>query len=509
MSARELEANVTIGDFRIERRIGAGGMGIVYEARQLSLDRRVALKVLGGALTDESAIARFRRAAQAAARLKHPGIAQIHFIGQDQDLCYMAMELIEGVPLDRVIARLARTEDPTADLDGTVGRLPHDEGGRSFRFDAPVETVDDLGPKPQEQAERVLLSAEARELVQSRGHVRRCCELVIQAAEALDYAHRQGVVHRDIKPGNLMLDCQGGVHLIDFGIARFFEDSTVTNTGQLVGTPMYMSPEQVIGRAEVDKRTDIYSLGLVLIELLTLRPAFLAGNREELLRRIVTKPIPPAGRANKGVWRDLESVVHKAAAKDPDDRYQDAEAFASDLRNALAGKPVRAKPYRYGFDTREVAAMRPEWIVTIGAVFCGLAILNAVWSGIAVILMATIALAPTGKIDAGMVTNFVFLGSVMLLSCFVYAIGAGIISGRKWARTAGLVTLGLVGLGAVLTIAGFVVGKYDLRELWGMLLVALAVLAASAALTGRLLGRETRDWFTLCDRLRLEHKDAR
>src|SRR5262249_4918259 len=148
------------------------------------------------------------------------------------------------------------------------------------------------------------------------------------------------------KPGNLMLDRQGQIHVIDFGVARFFEDATITRTGQLVGTPMYMSPEQVTGHLTVDHRSDIYSLGLVLYELLTLRPPIAAATREGILRNIVRKSLPPVSWQNKAIPQDLESIVHKAAARDSDERYGNAGELATDLQNHLDGKQVTANPYR-------------------------------------------------------------------------------------------------------------------------------------------------------------------
>jgi serine/threonine protein kinase len=151
--------------------------------------------------------------------------------------------------------------------------------------------------------------------------------------------------------------------LIDFGLARFYEDVTLTNTGALVGTPMYMSPEQVTGRIELDHRTDIYSLGLVLYEMLTLGRPFSSPTRESMLRQIVTKAMIPLSWKNRAVPRDLESVVHKATAKDPDDRYQSALAFAEDLRCVLSRGSIAARPYRYKLDGRDIAAERPRGIM--------------------------------------------------------------------------------------------------------------------------------------------------
>ncbi|MGI8979464.1 MAG: serine/threonine-protein kinase [Pirellulaceae bacterium] len=298
--AGDLEAGVQIGDFRIERRLGAGGMGIVYQARQISLNRPVALKVLGQALSRSGDVTRFQREAQAAARLRHPSIAQVYYIGQDRHICYMAMELVEGISLRRVLDRLGTTTTADTGLDTAVEEdLAHEPEAAAIRFDMPTEALHDRQAPPAtphanpSNDVNPYLSPKARELRTGLAHVRRCAEVARDAAQAMAHAHEQGVIHRDIKPDNLLLDRKGKVHLIDFGVARFFEDQAVTYTGQLVGTPLYMSPEQVTGRGAVDARTDIYSLGLVLYELLTLRPPVEATNRENLLRNIVTKPLPP------------------------------------------------------------------------------------------------------------------------------------------------------------------------------------------------------------------------
>ena len=340
MKAKELEANIEIGDFRIEKRIGAGGMGIVYLARQLSLDRLVALKVLGTALTDPDAIARFRRETQAAAKLHHPNIATVYFVGQDHDLCFMAIEYIAGVTLRELMDRLAASLNPVRDIDALVGEeSPGERAGAIVRFDLLGETVDEVPPIPPDATEPVLKPT-AAQLIASKDYLRRCCAIIRDAALALEYAHKQGVIHRDIKPANIMLYRVGQVHLIDFGIARFFEDMTVTHTGQLVGTPMYMSPEQVTGRLTLDLRTDVYSLGLVLYETLTLRPPITAPTREDLFRRIITKTMPPASWINESIPSEIESIIHKAISKDPDERYTSTAEFAADLQCALDHKPI-------------------------------------------------------------------------------------------------------------------------------------------------------------------------
>jgi serine/threonine protein kinase len=267
-------------------------MEVVYEARQVSLGRAVALKVLGRALSRPADIARFQREAQAAAKLQHPNIASIYYAGQDDQICFLAMELIDGAALRTAIERLARTTLPHPSIDAAVQQDAQQDRAPPIRFDKPTAAYQHDLDAHQHTGE-LEISPHAQQCIATKEHTRRCCEIVRDAAIALDHAHGRGVIHRAIKPENLMLDRAGQIRIVDFGVARFFEDATLTHTGQLVGTPMYMSPEQVTGTADLDCRTDIYSLGLVLHELLTLRPAITAPTREGVFRKIVTKSLPP------------------------------------------------------------------------------------------------------------------------------------------------------------------------------------------------------------------------
>ena len=295
-----IEYGVRIGDFRLEKQLGAGGMGIVYQALQLSLNRVVALKVLGGSLHRQEDIARFRREAQAVAKLNHPFIASVYFVGQDQYICYMAIEYIDGMPLRSLIDRLVARSDPASGIDSILEETePAESAAESIRFDE-LEARNSQQPVPDpSRGGTVMIPTKDYRPQCTPEHVRRCCEIVRDVALALAHAHERGVIHRDIKPENLMIDRQGKPHIIDFGVARFYEDMTLTNTGALVGTPMYMSPEQITGRIKLDHRTDIFSLGLVLYEMLTLRRPISASTREGVLRQIATKEIEPITRENR------------------------------------------------------------------------------------------------------------------------------------------------------------------------------------------------------------------
>jgi|GEM_PF-6976994 len=536
-----LETGVEIGDFRIERRLGAGGMGVVYQARQISLNRPVALKVLGQALSRKTDVARFQREAQAAARLKHPAIAQVYFIGQDRHICFMAMELIEGASLRKVLDRLGTTATADSSLDSVVrDDLAGDPEAVAIRFDQPTEAVagatSDVAASHRPVTEiNPYLSPQARELRTTTAYVRRVVEVIRDAAEALAHAHEQGVTHRDIKPDNLLLDRKGQVHLIDFGVARFFDDQSVTYTGQLVGTPLYMSPEQVTGRGAIDARSDIYSLGLVLYELLTLRPPIEATNRENLLRTIVTKPLAPVSWRNGAVKSDLERIVHKATQKDPDTRYRSASELAADLDRYLAGTPVVAPPYRFRLDEREITAARPSEVVLAAFVFfvIGCFLFISVLS--IGMMMGVMTIDTFGGLFLAIQAAIAILALVIGVS-----VGWGVLLARNWARWIGVAIAAIVCVGCCIAAAGMIVGaltiaSQDLSQFEEALkssssdgnpppikarnfILAVMAMYAVPVIVGivlhgtalwALLTRRTAAWFRLAREIREEHRRVR
>jgi eukaryotic-like serine/threonine-protein kinase len=306
----------TLGDFRIVRALGRGGMGVVYEAVDRSLERRVALKVLPcGAAIDPRRLARFRVESHAAAGLNHPHIIPVYSVGSEAGVHYYAMQLIDGPTLEELIADLRRLRSSTAraEAPGAAG----DEGTSS------------------------IASAISSD---STAFFRECARLGMEAAMALDHAHENGVLHRDIKPSNLMVDGAGHLWVADFGLARFQSDSSLTVSGDVLGTLRYMSPEQALGnRSIVDQRSDVYSLGATLYELITLRPPFEGSNRQELLRKIAQDEArrPRALRAD--IPLDLETIVLKAVAKEPSSRYATAGLMAEDLKRFLDDQPIRAR----------------------------------------------------------------------------------------------------------------------------------------------------------------------
>ena len=310
-----------IGEYRIIRELGRGGMGIVYEAEQASLNRRVALKVLPfAALLDSKRLERFRNEARAAAQLKHPNIVSIHAVGCEQSVHFFSMELIEGNSLATIIANMG---SPTAAQD--------------------FERADDYVGSTAESETQTAAQLSTQYSGDRRSYVRAVARIGVQAAEALHYAHQEGVIHRDIKPANLLLDRDGVLHVADFGLARLESGSDLTVTGDVVGTLRYMSPEQLETGALVDQRTDVYSLGITLYELATGHAAFPARRKQYLIRQILEDDLPPITRANPAIPKDLANVIHKATAKNRNDRYDTAQGLADDLARFLEHKPVTAR----------------------------------------------------------------------------------------------------------------------------------------------------------------------
>ena len=327
-----------LGDFEIVREIGRGGMGVVYEARQISLNRKVALKILSAGLgLTGKAIQRFRREAEAAARLHHTNIVPIYATGEDKGIHYYAMELIEGPSLDHVIRQLRKGTEPLA---STPTMAP--SSAESISHDAAP-----TGPYVPTAASAPT-SSSSTSTPSGNDHFDRIARMIAEVADGLEYAHRQGVIHRDIKPSNLLLSPEGRLSINDFGLARLLEVPGMTMTGEFVGTPAYMSPEQITsGRVPLDHRTDIYSLGATLYELLTLQPPFTGERRDQVLAQILHKEPKAPRKLNKKIPVDLETICLKALDKDPDRRYQGAEAMADDLRryvNRFAISARRAGP---------------------------------------------------------------------------------------------------------------------------------------------------------------------
>ncbi|MFL6599173.1 MAG: protein kinase domain-containing protein [Chthoniobacterales bacterium] len=296
-----------LGDYELLEEVGRGGQGVVFRARQKSLNRTVALKVISlGQWASEAHLKRFRREAEAAARLEHPGIVPIHEVGERDGSCYFSMQFIEGGQLDEVVRR------------------------------APLS-------------------------------VRQATELTAKVARTVNYAHEHGILHRDIKPGNILLDKSGEPHLTDFGLARLLDtQSSVTRTIDVLGTPSYMAPEQAAGETtKLSKATDVYGLGAVLYQLLTGQPPFAGGTTYETIRLLRdTEPRPPRV-LNPKVDRDLSTICLKCLEKDPQRRYASALALAEDLEHWLKHEPIRAKPSGFFTHARKWVRRNPSTAVLL------------------------------------------------------------------------------------------------------------------------------------------------
>ncbi|MBL8840341.1 MAG: serine/threonine protein kinase [Planctomycetes bacterium] len=297
-SARALAAGDRLGRFRLIRPIGRGGMGVVWEAFDEELQRTVALKLLPGvASLDPRDVERFRREALAAARLHHPRIVPIHAVGEAGGTHWIAMQFIAGESLERRLRRSA--EGRAAD------ELPAAPAA------APLDAV----------------------AIARHGAA---------LADALAYAHGEGILHRDVKPSNVLLDESGAAWITDFGLAKADGSDSITRTDELVGTPRYMAPEAFAGWA--DPRTDVWGLGATLYEALARRPAFDGGDRARLLKQIHDVEPPALRRLDPALPRDLATIVHKCLQKEPAARYASARELAEDLERCVAGRPIRARP---------------------------------------------------------------------------------------------------------------------------------------------------------------------
>ncbi len=396
-----------LDDFVIEREIGRGGMGVVYEAQQISLERKVALKVLSRrAFGSEKGVRRFHREAQTAARLHHTNIVPVFGVGEQHGIHYIVMQIIDGVGLDEVWSELRRLTSRDADGDRDLGssrqsvasrsalallhgelrqspssstsvlnllphlerassadnneslppraNMDHESGGAA---DAnPSGTGDDTSralPHPTRSNAPLTIGAD---------YFRNVARIGVQIGQALAHAHAHGTLHRDIKPANLLLDKEGLAWVADFGLAKAREDQQMTWTGDVVGTLRYMAPERLDGIADV--RSDIYSLGITLYELLTLENAFEANERSSLLQQIAEGRLIAPRKRLATIPRDLDSIILKATAPVPSDRYDSAGQLASDLQSFLAGRPIQLRRasaaerlWRWSLRNRSVAAL--------------------------------------------------------------------------------------------------------------------------------------------------------
>ena len=396
-----------LGDYTIIREIGRGGMSVVYEAEQDTLGRRVAIKVLSTrSRLNPNQVRRFDRESRSVARLEHPAIVPVYGIGSDRNVPFYVMKFVNGQGLDHVLHELRNRKGLSSDSHGeektdfslsVVTQALVDGVGQSSEIQATqFEPNERTEGKTRATGDNIVwtreLRAEKGESSWTGGKIpsasvfrqlstsgsTTCLEyfksisrIGVRVADALHYAHEQGVLHRDIKPSNLMLDLLGQVWVTDFGLAKVAHEEDITNTGEFVGTLRYTSPEQLHGWS--DPRSDIYSLGVTLYELLTLRPAFPDGERATLVHRIANHDPASIRHLEPDVPRDLATIVHKAIAKEPSRRYKTAQALGEDLQRFLDNKPILAKPISIQQQLRLWARRRPaiaalSSLLVIGAI---------------------------------------------------------------------------------------------------------------------------------------------
>jgi serine/threonine protein kinase len=398
VSARlDAERLKQLGDFRVIREVGRGGMGVVYAAEQQSLKRFVALKVLAPSITgSENELRRFKREAEAAARLHHTNIVPVFGTGESDGLHFIVMQLVDGVPLNEAIdsvrtdasstVRPARTkvdsDSDSSDADApssdsftpdmaasalmtglaqrptaasiaaalkssSTTREPRTKNSlaapSTATYRGPTDSGDALSGTILSGSLQTPPAEPHRKVTRNLGrrYWNSVAGIAAEIADALAYAHDQGVVHRDVKPSNLLFDRAGGVWITDFGLARHEDQEAVTRTGDIIGTLRYMAPEQCSGTG--DTRSDIYSLGLTLYELVTLQPAFPESRHAILIRQKHDGTFPKPRSLDRSIPRDLETITLKACSTDPAHRYQTAAEFAADLRSFIDDRPVRAR----------------------------------------------------------------------------------------------------------------------------------------------------------------------
>jgi serine/threonine protein kinase/WD40 repeat protein len=376
-----------LGEYRILREVGHGGMGVVYEAEQESLGRHVALKVLPRqALLKTTYLERFRREAKAAAKLHHTNIVPVFGVGECDGTHYYVMQFIRGEGLDKVLADLRRLRAtpgaPTMPAMPSEASVAHSL--LTGRFDAPAAppAEEPTAPSSPVTAAEGAHGSSTLSAGGPDGHYYRGIARVgLQVADALAYAHRQGILHRDVKPSNLLLDQQGTVWITDFGLAKAEGADDLTATGDIVGTLRFMAPERFDGRSL--PQSDVYGLGVTLYEMLTLRPPFDDTHKGRLIEKVLHEPPAPPRRLDPRVPRDLETIVLKCLAKEPAERYAAAEVLAEDLRRFLADRPIKARRTPWHERTWRWCRRNPvvaSLLATVGALLVAVAVMSAFYA---------------------------------------------------------------------------------------------------------------------------------
>ena len=382
-----------LGDYHILRELGHGGMGVVYEAEHESLKSRVALKVAHLRFrADPTYLRRFQTEARSAARLHHTNIVPVFDFGEHEGICYYAMQFIAGVGLDQVLDDVRRLRG----MAGAAGAGPVTVHGNdtlqaasrglltgqfkrptaapaspaphppmTVAIEVPGASTDALAAAPVAGSQATPSSIERSSADSSlarqsdAAYFREVARLGAQVADALDYAHLQGVIHRDIKPSNLLLDAQGNIWVADFGLAKLVEGDELSKSHELVGTLRFMAPERF--RGVTDRRGDIYALGAALYELLTLKPAFAQADQVQLIDQITHQPPTTLRQHDPHISRDLETLILKALAKDPADRFATAGELRDELRRFLESRPIRSRRSALRRSSGGGASATPHW----------------------------------------------------------------------------------------------------------------------------------------------------
>jgi tetratricopeptide (TPR) repeat protein len=324
-----------LGDFEIMSVIGTGGMGAVFLARQVTLDREVALKVISDISGARAkSLERFKRETKVLAKISHPNIVPIYEVGQQGPYSYFAMEYVKGVSLDKILSNI-RNAKPDEKASDVMQKC--------------------LGsPMGSETLQEKTAGADGAEI--DTEYIVGISRIIINVASALDYAHKRGILHRDVKPSNILINTEGAAKLVDFGLAKAETQQTITITGEFFGTPSYVSPEQIHRPEIVDCRSDVYSLAATYYECLTLHPPFGGDTINETLTQVISREAVPPKKYCPRLSTDFNTVLLHALEKLPEDRYQTAADFAGDIENLLEFKPITAK--RPGITTRAYKTLR-------------------------------------------------------------------------------------------------------------------------------------------------------
>ena len=336
-----------LGDFEILKLIGYGRMGAVFLARQISLGREVALKVISDVSRSRTKnLERFKREARILAQISHPNIVPVHEVGFQGPYSYFAMEYIQGVSLAEILNSIRGANSP--DKASAITR-------------ACLEGV----LRDCSQRREDVTSTGASEI--DRDYIVEMSKLIISVASALDHAHRKGILHRDVKPSNIMVSSSGAAKLVDFGLARSQEQQSLTITGEFFGTPNYVSPEQIRNPGAVDNRSDVYSLGATFYECLTLHAPFEGNSVNETLTHVISQDAIPPKTYCPQLSTDLNTVLLHSLEKSPEDRYQTAAAFGADIKNILDYRPIKAKRPNVAQRVYKVLRRNPLKATVVGA----------------------------------------------------------------------------------------------------------------------------------------------